>query len=69
MSKVTLEFNLPDEKDEYESAYHGNSYYAMIWDFGEWLRRKYKHEDPKTKAHCEEYEEILTRWGEITDGF
>jgi hypothetical protein len=56
--KVILEFNLPDEKEDLESAQDGWLYRAVLYDFSEYLRRKYKHTDPKSKARQMEYNEI-----------
>jgi hypothetical protein len=41
--KATLEFNLPDEKDEYDFANNGLNYYLTLVEFDHWLRSEYKY--------------------------
>ena len=58
--KAILEFNLPEDQSEYRIATNASKYYSVLWDIQEHLFRKYKHVDPKSDAHYEEYEEIRT---------
>ena len=41
--KATLEFNLPEEKDEYDFANNGVNYYCALTEFDNWLRSEYKY--------------------------
>jgi hypothetical protein len=41
--KATLEFNLPEEKDEYNFANNGINYYSALVEFDQWLRSEYKY--------------------------
>ena len=41
--KATLEFNLPEEKDEYDFANNGVNYYITLVEFDHWLRSEYKY--------------------------
>jgi flavin-dependent dehydrogenase len=41
--KATLEFNLPEEKDEYNFANNGVNYYITLVEFDNWLRSEYKY--------------------------
>jgi hypothetical protein len=41
--KATLEFNLPEEKDEYDFANNGINYYSALVEFDQWLRSEYKY--------------------------
>lgn len=43
--KVTLEFNLPEEKDGFDSAMSANKYYMFIWAFSQYLRKQTKYAD------------------------
>ena len=43
--KATLEFNLPEEKDEYNFANNGINYYSALVEFDQWLRSEYKYND------------------------
>jgi hypothetical protein len=41
--KATLEFNLPEEKDEFNFASNGLNYYCALVEFDQWLRSEYKY--------------------------
>jgi hypothetical protein len=41
--KATLEFNLPEEKDEFNYATKGINYYSALCEFDQWLRSEYKY--------------------------
>ena len=41
--KAILEFNLPEEKDEYNFANNGINYYSALVEFDNWLRSEYKY--------------------------
>ena len=41
--KAILEFNLPEEKDEYNFANNGVNYYSALVQFDNWLRSEYKY--------------------------
>ena len=41
--KAILEFNLPEEKDEYNFANNGINYYSALCEFDNWLRSEYKY--------------------------
>lgn len=42
--KATLEFNLPEEQQEFEQASNGWRYHSVLWDFDQWLRGEYKYQ-------------------------
>ena len=46
--KVILEFDLPDEKPEFELAQNGPKYYCILCDIREFLRKKSKYENKKS---------------------
>jgi hypothetical protein len=41
--KITFEFNLPDDQDEYDVVNQANKMQSLLWDFAQQLRswRKY----------------------------
>jgi hypothetical protein len=41
--KAILEFNLPEDKDEYDFANNGLNYYLALCEFDNWLRSEYKY--------------------------
>jgi hypothetical protein len=51
MPKVTLEFNLPEEKSEYETTIQAGAMHSIIWDLDNHILRsaiKYESiDDPK----------------------
>jgi len=43
MTKATLEFNLPEEQEEFLIACSAGAAAAAVWDFDQWLRNMVKH--------------------------
>jgi len=43
--KATLEFNLPDDQEEFNHANNGFNYYMALVEMDEWLRAEYKYND------------------------
>ena len=41
--KATLEYNLPDEQDEFEKAVNGGKYAYIIWEIDHFLRANTKY--------------------------
>lgn len=54
--KATLEFNLPEDQDEFNFATRGSNYYIILWDIDQWLRSKMKYDDTLTDGQYEAYE-------------
>jgi hypothetical protein len=46
--RVILEFNMPEESEDYTVAMRGWKYRRVIEDFDNWLRSKIKYEDVET---------------------
>jgi hypothetical protein len=63
--KATLEFELPEEKEEFTLAIKGLDYYCAITDFSNYLSKKYKHAEPPSDAASVEFEEIKNKWHDI----
>ena len=40
--KATLEFNLPEDQDDFELATKGSKWYTVAWDMDQWLRGQLK---------------------------
>ena len=49
--KAKLNFDLPEDKYEYEMAVNGNKWYNVAWDMYQYLRGKTKY--PSDDAHKE----------------
>ena len=43
--KATLEFNLPEDQDDFNYANNGFKYYLSLVEMDEWLRAEYKYND------------------------
>ena len=41
--KATLEFNLPEDQEEFNHATNGFNYYHALWEMDQWLRSEYKY--------------------------
>ena len=41
--KATLEFNLPEDQNEFEMVNNASKTYSVIWEFQQWLRSQTKH--------------------------
>ena len=50
MPKITVEYNLTEEQDEFDTANNARKYYSVIWDLDQYLRNFVKYpsdrEDP-----------------------
>lgn len=41
--KAVLEFNLPEDQDDFELATKGSKWYGVVWNMDQWLRQQYKY--------------------------
>lgn len=41
--KAILEFNLPDDAEEFETAVNAAKMYSILWDMDQWLRANTKY--------------------------
>ena len=41
--KAVLEFNLPEDKEDFDFATNGLNYYLALTEFDQWLRSEYKY--------------------------
>ena len=41
--KATLEFNLPEDRDDFNYANNGFNYYMALVEMDQWLRSEYKY--------------------------
>ena len=59
--KATLEFNLPEDKEEFDAANKGMDWALLAWDIDQLLRNKLKYSDllPNTSAELEEIRDTL----------
>lgn len=66
--KAILEFNLdlPEDRAEHALCLKAGEFNSIIFDFGNWINRKYKHAEHKSDETMAEYEEIRSYWNELT---
>ena len=60
--KAKLEFNLPEDEQEFNFANQGMDWYSVVWNMDQWLRGNTKHApdsipDDEYKAYerCRDY--------------
>tara|TARA_B100000767_G_scaffold224316_1_gene213381 strand:+ start:466 stop:702 length:237 start_codon:yes stop_codon:yes gene_type:complete len=41
--KATLEFNLPEDNQEFKLATKGTDWWRVCWEMDQWLRAQYKY--------------------------
>jgi len=41
--KATLEFNLPEDNDDFKLATKGKDWWYVCWEMDKWLRAQYKY--------------------------
>lgn len=63
--KGILEFNLPEDREEFEEAQNGWKYKGCLTQLSEYLRKKYKHVDPINESYSNELESVRIRFLEI----
>jgi hypothetical protein len=44
--KALLEFNLPEEREEFELHMKAGKVFSAVWDYAQWLRQVCKHGEP-----------------------
>ena len=59
--KAILEFELPEDKENFDASAKGMDWAIVAWDLDQILRNKLKHGDlfPNTRAELEEIREAL----------
>ena len=56
--KATIEFNLPDDQEDFQDAVNGQKWRLMVWDFDQKLRSQLKYNDKLSSEQYKVYEEI-----------
>lgn len=66
--KAILEFNLPDEQEEYKMANAAPCYHSALWDLAQEIRNKLKYED-LTPEQDKAWEEIKTVFWDLMNEY
>ena len=64
--KATLEFNLPDDQNEFDLAIQGSKMYLALWDISQELRTLWKYEE-LSDEEWKMVERIRDKFYEILD--
>lgn len=66
--KAVLEFNLPEEQEEFDYATKGALYSIVLFELDQYLRTKTKYEsDSLTEGQYEVYESIRNKLRELAE--
>ena len=70
MATIELKFifDYYAESDQYETILHAGDYRDALHEMGEFLRTRYKHIDPHSEGHKEEFDEIWDKFFELVEG-
>ena len=60
--KAILEFNLPEDKEEFDAASKGMDWALLAWDIDQLLRNKLKHEPGLVTSELMQIEEIREKF-------
>lgn len=63
--KAKLEFNFPEDKDEFKLAFNGPQYFYVLWDFDQYLRGEMKYNDDLTDEEYNTYDKIREKLYDI----
>ena len=63
--KATLEFNLPEDKIEWENVVKADDMYAALWDICQDLRVRWKYHEYQTEEEFAIVESIRDKFYEI----
>ena len=60
--KAILEFNLPEDQPEFNTALQSSDWKHVCWQMDQYLRTKVKYNEELTDEQLEVYEDV---WGEF----
>jgi len=56
--KATLEFNLPEEKQNFNLAIKGSDWWYVCWQMDQYLRKRVKYDESLSEEQREVYEDM-----------
>ena len=65
MPKATLQFDLPEEREEFENTLKAGQLIVAACDYGNWLRTKRKYQNAETVTLEEAEREFWDLFGEL----
>ena len=70
MPKAILEFNLPEENEEFLTAQNGGKYHSVIWNLDQYLRSIHKYSsDSYDEKALEEVQKIRDKLHELLNEY
>jgi hypothetical protein len=63
--RATLEFDLPEDQQEFEVAIHAMGWALVVWDLNEWLRSRVKYGGEEDKVNT--YQNVRDELQNILD--
>ena len=65
--KATLEFNLPEDKQDFDFATQGSDWWNVCWELDQWLRAQYKYmpDEEYSEERYRTYEECREKLREL----
>lgn len=63
--KAILEFNLPDDQEDFDMATKGLKWYMVAWEMDQYLRTRLKYEDTISDEQYEAVEKARERLREL----
>lgn len=63
--KAILEFNLPEEQEEFEYAINGSKWASLVWNLDQELRSKIKYSEDITDEEENIYREVKSMLYEL----
>lgn len=63
--KANLEFNLPEEQEDFDTCCNARKYYCVLWDLDQELRSKIKYDEKLNDEQYKIYEEIREKLHEL----
>jgi hypothetical protein len=59
--KAVIEFQLPEEQEEFNTFSNASKYYSTLWDLDQWLRGIIKYDDSLTDEQETIYQKVRDR--------
>jgi len=67
--KAILEFDLPEEQEDFENTIVASKVFLALWEYDQWLRNQYKHGDHEWAYEArEKFREMLSDEGINIEG-
>ena len=57
--KSILEFNMPEDKNDFKLAMNGADYFCALWDIKQLLRSYYKYDNMSDKGLIAEIQSVM----------